>query len=355
MLTRIEIENFQSHTNTVMDFCPGTNVIVGKSDSGKSAILRAIAWVVTNRPLGEGFRTIGSDRTRVALYTDDGHVVERIRSNSENAYLVDVEILLEAFGTDVPTTISDILRLDSFHYQNQFDSPFLLSATPGEAARILNQAASIDEIDAVISGLRSSLLQTNREHKQAESQLEQFIEQLEGYANLPVLEEMLRQTEELDAECRRRRARLEQLRRLTSRIDEAQQTLRMTEHIPRLLETCSGLQECADELHSRQALIQRRQQLIDRARSVLERLDSLSSSLALIPTVSAASKHLEKLETVRKQVDRLVQLVSRIERLERGIEESVSRQENLENEYRELAPEICPLCGNRMKVEVAIA
>ena len=36
MIIKVEIENFQSHKNTVLEFVPGTNVVIGESDAGKS-------------------------------------------------------------------------------------------------------------------------------------------------------------------------------------------------------------------------------------------------------------------------------------------------------------------------------
>ena len=47
-LKRVRLENFQSHKNSIIDFDRGLNVIVGPSDSGKSAIIRAIKWALYN-------------------------------------------------------------------------------------------------------------------------------------------------------------------------------------------------------------------------------------------------------------------------------------------------------------------
>ena len=55
MIKQINIKNFQSHKSTQLKLDPGVNVIVGSSDSGKTAIIRAYLWVVDNRPLGNAF------------------------------------------------------------------------------------------------------------------------------------------------------------------------------------------------------------------------------------------------------------------------------------------------------------
>lgn len=61
-LKRVRLENFQSHRNSVIDFDRGLNVIVGPSDSGKSAIIRAIKWALYNEPSGNYFIREGEQR-----------------------------------------------------------------------------------------------------------------------------------------------------------------------------------------------------------------------------------------------------------------------------------------------------
>ena len=42
MLNSLKITNFQSHSNTEIDFDPRLTVLVGPSNNGKTAIIRAI-------------------------------------------------------------------------------------------------------------------------------------------------------------------------------------------------------------------------------------------------------------------------------------------------------------------------
>ena len=88
MLTRVEISNFQSHKHTVLEFIPGTNVIIGGTDTGKSALFRAINWVCSNRPLGDAYRSEWGGDTRVVLHTSEGNIIERFRSDTKNEYTI---------------------------------------------------------------------------------------------------------------------------------------------------------------------------------------------------------------------------------------------------------------------------
>ncbi len=44
-LTEIKLENFQDHKDSTISLTNGINLIVGSSDAGKSAILRAVNFV----------------------------------------------------------------------------------------------------------------------------------------------------------------------------------------------------------------------------------------------------------------------------------------------------------------------
>jgi len=46
MINSLTIQNFQSHKNTTLEFDNGINIIIGQSDSGKTAIIRALNWVI---------------------------------------------------------------------------------------------------------------------------------------------------------------------------------------------------------------------------------------------------------------------------------------------------------------------
>ena len=48
-ITKISVKGFESHEDTVLDdLSPGLNAIVGISNSGKSSIVRALAFISYN-------------------------------------------------------------------------------------------------------------------------------------------------------------------------------------------------------------------------------------------------------------------------------------------------------------------
>ena len=61
MIKNLLLKNFQSHIDSKIEFDSGFNVICGSSDSGKSALLRALMWVIANRPSGDSIKNWNTD------------------------------------------------------------------------------------------------------------------------------------------------------------------------------------------------------------------------------------------------------------------------------------------------------
>ncbi|GAF15365.1 DNA double-strand break repair Rad50 ATPase [Bacillus sp. JCM 19045] len=97
------MENFQSHQDTSIQFDQGLNVIVGQSDSGKTAVLRGLRWALFNLPRGTDFLKVGADFVRVTVTLTNGTKIVRERTSSKNRYKIQAleqdELVLEGFGT----------------------------------------------------------------------------------------------------------------------------------------------------------------------------------------------------------------------------------------------------------------
>ena len=110
MLQRLDISNFQSHKDTQVVFDPRLTVLVGSSNHGKTAILRALYWITRNRPRGSAFIRHGADAAEARLEADGVVIIRRKDRKALNEYIVDGEVLT-ALGSDVPAQVTDRLRL----------------------------------------------------------------------------------------------------------------------------------------------------------------------------------------------------------------------------------------------------
>jgi len=147
-----------SHKASSLEFSEGVNVIVGATDSGKSAVIRALKWVLTNRPSGDSFCSSWGGDTEVHIDFDNGQV-SRIRSKKDNMYLLGLHDEFKAVKTDIPDEIAVALNMNDLNLQTQFESHFLLSKSAGEVAAHFNKVAHLDKIDLGLQNINRWLRQ----------------------------------------------------------------------------------------------------------------------------------------------------------------------------------------------------
>lgn len=190
MIQSIQIKNYQSHKNSVLEFESGINAVVGSSNNGKTAVLRAFNWLINNRPTG--FSNVSYwDRDKnkkpkseqsVTILRDNGDGVSRIRTKDYNGYelLSQEEVTkLEAVGTDVPETVSNFFNLNETNIQKQMDQPFMISESASEVARFFNKIIQLDIIDRVLSNAETKRRQNNQNIEKIKTDIKNNEEQLE--------------------------------------------------------------------------------------------------------------------------------------------------------------------------------
>ena len=193
----VKLENFQSHLNTVITIAPNGNlsVITGSSDSGKTALLRALKWVFFNTPSGDDFVRAGATFARVTVEFASGDVVVRWRSTgSINRYIVNGETY-EGFGGNVPLEASQVsgimpvkigdLELN-LNLAEQLQGPFLGSAISGGArAKVLGKLAGTEEIDYAAKQLGTDLYRRNQDEKRLSVEVAGLDEDIKAFEWLP--------------------------------------------------------------------------------------------------------------------------------------------------------------------------
>lgn len=151
MLEKLTIQNYQSHSRTEIGFAPDITTIIGESDMGKSAVIRALRWNCTNYPNGGDFVRTGTKGAIVKSFVD-GRVIERRRSASGevNTYKLDDEEY-KSFGRGVPEPIERLLNMPALCWQGQHDPSFWFGETAGEVSRQLNALVDLGCIDTALS------------------------------------------------------------------------------------------------------------------------------------------------------------------------------------------------------------
>jgi len=294
MIEVIYIEGFQNHKDTEIEFDPGFNVIHGITDSGKSAVIRAMNWCINNRPGGDSFRN--GEYTEVCIGVEEGQI-SRVKDSS-NLYLLN-ETEFKAFGQSVQEEVSAMFNINEINFQpGQFNAPFLLSNSPGEVARILNKIAKIDDIDKATSAIAKKIKENNNLLFNKTFDLKTHKKELSEFDIIDTMEEELTVIERLK---KKKKSLKEKTKLLEDKIEK-------TEEIKEELKTFRE---------------------VDREELVIEGI------LPLFKTKSA-------LET---KIDGLSVLLHNISRTKELLTESEVKIKQKEKEFKEIFPEECPLCG----------
>jgi len=178
-LREICLRNFQKHKDFRLLFDPGVNTIVGPTDIGKSSVVRAIRWVVFNRPLGDFFITRGEKFCSVSLYfLGEGEVV-REKGEGINRYVLSSngdKLILDSVGTDVPIKVRNFLRMGDVNFSLQHDPPFLFGLSGGELTRRLDDYFGLSEIEGIVN----EVIRRERQVSSELSVLDTELEEVEG-------------------------------------------------------------------------------------------------------------------------------------------------------------------------------
>ena len=70
IFTRLELKNFKSHANTVLDFNQGISLIVGENGAGKSSLFEAISYAFELLTSPDYF-DIDKDKLYITVYPTD--------------------------------------------------------------------------------------------------------------------------------------------------------------------------------------------------------------------------------------------------------------------------------------------
>lgn len=306
MIKKLEIKNFQSHKDSSFDFVPGINIIIGSSDSGKSAALRALNWAVNNKPSGDDFRSSWGGDSCVDITLDNLDVISREKGKG-NIYVVSSDKgkkpqEFKAFGNDVPEPIKKLLNFEEINFQFQLDSPFLLSSTAGEVAKYLNQVVNLERIDSSLYSIEKSRREILKKTAFLENALEDKKKQLTKYDYLENMESKIEAIEN----------KWKEIDLLTEKYNE--------------ISTALGNINLA------------KKELRDNERSLPD-----------AKTINKLISKAEDLESMEADYNILLTRINLIQDLEKQLIKVVNNKMKLTREFADNMPKECPLCGQEIK------
>ena len=347
MIKSAKISNFQSHKDTELVFHEGLNVLTGGSDQGKTAIVRALIWAIQNKPGGSSFIRHGAKEATVELLLEEGYKIIRKKSASSNTYELN-DTIFTAFGVDVPEEIKKVLNMSSVNIQQQLDSIFLLSETPGAVAAHFNKVANLEVIDTSISYINSEVRSINGRIKHTTLDITGKLDELSKFEYLEHFEKDLKIIEGLE----------------NKRIKKDQAAVKLKSLLTSLTIVRTKKEKLQQDTPPEKA-INTLLALYTRTREKTSQLLRLSTTTSTLKNIIPEVLRKEKLLSSEKPIKRLLKIYDKrrhqrdalddLEKIYTIVSKKIKSRHTtsnlllvLEKEFSENFPEVCPLCSSKI-------
>ena len=362
MIETVSIENFQSLKKASLIF--GTfNCIIGPSDSGKSAFIRALRACIMARR-GFDFATFGCDSVTVGVGFSDRSAIIWRRTKSTGKYNISHNgktYEFTKYGHSCPQEVSDVAKLGSIaideqvsfnpNFSSQFDSLFLISERGSVIAKILSTVTNANNL--LLAVREANLIAGKRatELKIYEEQIVEFDEQIRGFNWLGEVGEQIELVQKGLDNAAEKRQLIERLRDHQGKL--AQERLKIGEYnaeiavLQNVLELCDRALVCEEKAKTL-AMLKR---LYGHA---MRRMAQYSQALA---DIEVTAKQIDIITQCDDKYERLTELQT-LQRLERRVAENHRLYKDASQDCGRIGCEIgqiiddmaefrsCPMCGN---------
>ncbi|MDZ5608616.1 AAA family ATPase [Bacillus pseudomycoides] len=361
-ISAIFIEGFQSHTNSYFNLGNGLNVITGPSDSGKTAVIRAIRWIAFNEPQGEAFVNESVGQATVAIHLDTGVIISKNRRKGKTSYRIQTDPGDEGSvfeKSEVPEEVKRLLGITkqtfgdfttALNFAFQLEAPFLISETPSSGAKVLGKLAGTEAVDLAVKSVSKDTYAARQERLLAEKEIERLAGNLLEYLDVDDKAEQLKTAESLMEYVEETHKKKEALQEISNAYEgrrrkyiAASETVKRLEHVPGLMQILEQIEKDPQRLQTLLDLQKRYESLSTAKRTLTEKIKQfdglieaaqlLQASIKLEERYSLLSilaqnhkKYSHVLDNVTVQLEKLV-VVEHIDITE--IEERVKKAEEL--------------------------
>ena len=315
MLEKISIKNFQSHKATSMELSPLVNTLQGNSDCGKSAVMRAVCWLLFN-PAGDYFVSDWAKKGKTisapceVSVVANGHTITRRRDKDFNGYTMDGQVF-EATRNSVPPQILEALGLGEVNVQRQLDAPFLLSMSAGDVSRYINSLVNLSRIDRWTVAVNGRGRRLQQDADAAQEREEKARAVVESFAYLEGLEALSTQATELEGKLAALEAAGDELENSVIRYDTERIVLEGLPDVDKVFNLLNGASDLA-------CGVERLGNMAAELAGQVERHGETQAAIAALPNIERAQEVLKEAQGIaarREQVEnKLVALSADINR-----------------------------------------
>lgn len=334
-VTKIILENFQSHKYNEFDLTNGFNVFVGETRQGKSAVLRAFYWVYENKPSGKRFIKRGELYAKVTICLSDGTMVSRFvedKRSGKNGYeIIYPDGTSETGNTKLLEKVQKILGFNNFYidqklslpvnFYKQGESWYLIGngQTNTDKARIIGALSGTNIADAIIRDLDTENTKALVSYKVAKQKCEEINKEIDTFEYLPKLKADLDNMKVLMEKYKNLETLKLSLEGLKTRRDSLIENITQKEVI---LSDLSNLNKAKDELQklkdseNKLSLLENNNKNYLRVKTLLQEQSNILYSLS---NLSLAKNEFLRLKNVKDTFDKLIDINQKIDFCKKNI------------------------------------
>jgi len=302
-LASLEVDNYQSLGRAELAL-GGFNVIVGRGNLGKSALLRALAAAIFNDTGTDVIRR-GEKETRVRVVFHGGTIVDWVKPVTGAArYEMTIDGKKRTFtklGASVPDEVRNFFGIRDIEIDKtfsirpqvhgQFDQPLLLAESAGKAARALAKLTKLEiVVQAQVASARD-LRRAKQETTARDREIGELEERVAKFPDMDKLEQRIAHARELIDAAGMSLERLAEAEEAWELLQDAQRRLDVS--APSVVDL-TGLTKRIDDALERVELMER-----------LDHLQGLvaTRSVEIATATDAESEALLQLESFLAQIE----------------------------------------------------
>lgn len=350
MIKKLIIENFRTHESTELEFVKGINCIIGLPDSGKTNVIRAINWLLTNRPLGFRFHSDFTDGpTKVAIEFENGKkesCVSLTKSKKSAQYVLDGDVL-KAIGADVPDVISSVTGMTDLNLQRQLDKPFLICSSSGEVAKTFNHITKLEKPDIAVSALTTDINSENKVLKNLKERKDKIQEDIVALGPVKEMDSDLEDMSTINDKLKIKENRIEKLSGAITDINWHVNNVKSFGDVDKVIESFDKLKGISEKINGIDSKIESLNRHIAGAKQAKETVARTKEGMDKVSDdFNKMEKMLDKWEDVLTSQRLLAELIEGIDNADSLVDMAKETLLTKAKEYRKFLNtiDVCPYC-----------
>jgi DNA repair exonuclease SbcCD ATPase subunit len=365
------IKNVNNHEESEYEFHEHMNLIVGSSETGKSASIRALTFALYNKYNGD---LVNWDEkfAQVKVVFFDGAVIVRTKGKDINRvefkYAGQKEFTVyKSFGSDYPEEVWKFLgdppRLpdsEPIAYADQQTKLFLVDQKPTQLPTTFSQLTGVEDLEDCSSACNSKIKGYEKSNKALENEIKDLENELENnfssldqeVALLEEFEVLLSEISDIEKDITNLQTYLRDYNRIVKAGKEAQSEISKCKKLLDVLPNVNSLTKDFNDLQSMHNLFENAEKLsakitkyenkikIDRAITEGEFSTSITNCDLLLNTLLDMSAMLEKGIDINDKISKKNEIISK---LNKSIKENTDDLESTISEAIEKGA-ICSAC-----------